>query len=348
MEFTSMTANFFNLSLSDLTTFLAEKGHKRYRAQQLYRWVYKSSVTDPEKMTNLSKNFRTELSELFCFQTPQLVKHLKSADGTEKLIFKTQENFEFESILIPSKNRMTLCLSSEVGCNMGCKFCYTGKQKLKKRLSTFEIVGQYITAQKFLKSHSKITNLVFMGMGEPLDNEQAVFTSIDIFHEPLGINLSKKRITVSTSGIVDRIEKVTQSKVRLAVSLNGVDDHVRTSLMPINRKWPLQELLKACKKHTQEAKEKVTFEYVLLKGVTDSTNDARRLYHLTKAIPCKINIIPFNEHPQSGFLRPEEDRIVNFQNTLIQLGAHVLRRKTMGDDILAACGQLNPQKGDLQ
>jgi 23S rRNA (adenine2503-C2)-methyltransferase len=179
-----------------------------------------------------------------------------------------------------------------------------------------------------------------MGMGEPLDNPEAVFDSIEILHAPLACNLSRKKITVSTSGIVPLIPLITASKTRLAVSLNGVNDEVRSYIMPINKRWPIAELLEACKKHCDETDDKVTFEYVLLKGVTDSLQDALDLYRLTKPIPCKINIIPFNEHPGSGFERPSENTIRAFQDRLIELGAHVLRRKTMGRDIYAACGQL--------
>ncbi|MEK6555788.1 MAG: radical SAM protein, partial [Bdellovibrionota bacterium] len=202
------------------------------------------------------------------------------------------------------------------------------------------IVGQYIAAQKVLPEGQRISNIVFMGMGEPLDNPDNVFRSIEVFHEPSGFNLSRKKITVSTSGLVDLIPLVTKSKTRLAVSLNGSNDAVRSYIMPINKKWPIAELMKACKEHADETGDSVTLEYVLLKGVTDSIEDARELHRLTCNLPCKINIIPFNEHPGSGFTRPGEEAIRAFQNELIRLGSHVLRRKTMGRDIFAACGQL--------
>jgi 23S rRNA (adenine2503-C2)-methyltransferase len=223
---------------------------------------------------------------------------------------------------------------------MACSFCFTGKQKLKRRLTAGEIVGQFLQVMDRLDPGVRISNIVFMGMGEPLDNAEAVFKSIEIFHSPWGLNLSRKKITVSTSGIVPMIPKVTEAGVRLAVSLNGVNDEVRSRIMPINKRWPIAELLDACRAHCDATGDKVTMEYVLLKDVTDSLEDARDLYHLTKTVPCKINIIPFNEHPDSGFSRPEEDRIVAFHNELMRLGAHVLRRKTMGRDIYAACGQL--------
>jgi len=332
--------SFYNFTLPELTTHLKGLGKEGYRAQQLYRWVYGRRITDTEGMSNLSKEFRQEVAERFDFSLPGIEREHLSSDGTRKYLFGVGQGKTVEAVLIPSEGRLTLCLSSEVGCNMACKFCYTAKQKLQRRLAASEIVGQFLAVQDSLPAEMKISNIVFMGMGEPLDNPENVFRSIEIFHSSWGLNLSRKRITVSTSGVVPMIPEVTRSGARLAVSLNGVNDEVRGQIMPINRRWPLKDLMEACLKYTEDARDKVTFEYVLLKGVTDSLQDARDLYHLTKSIPCKINIIPFNEHPNSGFERPDESRIVAFQNKLMDLGAHVLRRKTMGRDIYAACGQL--------
>ncbi len=331
---------FFSLTLPELTEAIKGLGKPGFRAQQLYRWMHAQGIEDFDKMTNLSKEFRKELPELFDFSMPAIQTVHKSVDGTTKILFSVGMNRSVEAVLIPSKGRLTICLSSEVGCNMACKFCYTGKQKLQRKLETWEIVGQFAQAQRILPPGERITNIVFMGMGEPLDNPEAVFKSIEILHSPWGFNLSRRRITVSTSGIVPMIPKVTEAGVRLAVSLNGVNDQIRSEIMPINKRWPIAELLKACREHCHLSGDKVTLEYVLLKGVTDSLEDARALHALTRSVPCKINIIPFNEHPDSGFHRPEEATIVRFQNELIRLGSHVLRRKTMGRDIYAACGQL--------
>ncbi len=333
--------NFYELTHKKLEEFLQENELERFRADQLFRWVYGRRETDFAKMTNMSKVARAKLAEILRFELPKTVKHLKSADGTEKFLFEVGGGDTVESVLIPADDRLTLCVSSEVGCNMGCKFCFTGKQKMKRRLTTAEIVGQYLAASSSVAARDRrITNIVFMGMGEPLDNPDAVFSSIEVLHAPLGCNLSKKKITVSTSGIVPLIPRVTESGARLAVSLNGVNDEVRTQVMPINKRWPLKVLLESCREHCRQTGDRVTFEYVLLKGVTDSLESARALYRLTRDVPCKINIIPFNEHPGSGFTRPDESQVVKFQNELIRLGAHVLRRKTMGRDIYAACGQL--------
>jgi len=331
---------FFSLTLPELTEAIKSLGKPGFRGQQLYRWIYGMGMQDFEKMTNFSKDFRKEVPEMFDFQLPEVLTVHKSVDGTTKMLFNVGAGKSVEAVLIPSPGRLTICLSSEVGCNMGCKFCYTGKQKLQRKLETWEIVGQFVQAARTLPEGQRISNIVFMGMGEPLDNADAVFKSIEILHSTWGLNVSRKRVTVSTSGIVPMIPRVTQAGVRLAVSLNGVNDDIRTEIMPINKRWPLDQLLEACRVHCRETGDKVTFEYVLLKGVTDSIQDARDLHQLTRSVPCKVNIIPFNEHPNSGFHRPSEQAIIAFQNELIRLGSHVLRRRTMGRDIYAACGQL--------
>ncbi len=331
---------FFSLTLPELTEAIKTLGKPGFRAQQLYRWIYGQGMQDFEKMTNFSKDFRKEVPEMFDFSLPEVITTHKSVDGTSKMLFNVGAGKSVEAVLIPSPGRLTICLSSEVGCNMACKFCYTGKQKLQRRLETWEIVGQFVQASRSLPPGQRITNIVFMGMGEPLDNCDAVFKSIDILHDTWGLNVSRKRVTVSTSGIVPMMPKITEARVRMAVSLNGVNDEVRSEVMPINKRWPLKELLQACRDHCEATGDKVTFEYVLLKGVTDSLQDARDLHELVKTVPCKVNIIPFNEHPNSGYERPSEKTIVAFHNELIRLGTHVLRRKTMGRDIYAACGQL--------
>ncbi|QDK36747.1 23S rRNA (adenine(2503)-C(2))-methyltransferase RlmN [Bdellovibrio sp. NC01] len=333
--------NFYSLTLEDLKAFLKGKGKEQFRAQQIFKWVYEQRITDVEQMTNLSKDFRAELPKLLSFELPKVVSHLKSVDGTQKFLFDVGDNMTVESVLIPSEGRQTLCISSEVGCNIGCKFCFTGKQKLKRRLRTEDIVGQFMHVHDLLEEGQRITNIVFMGMGEPLDNPEAVFKTIDVVHSPWGINLSRKKITVSTSGIVPEMWRIADAKVRLAVSLNAPTDEIRTQVMPINKKWNTEKLLAACKDYTDKTGDKVTFEYVLLKGVTDSIENARQVAKLTRNIPCKINIIPFNEHPGTDYQRPADETIEAFHSELNRLGVHVLLRRSMGRDIFAACGQLN-------
>lgn len=334
---------FYNLTMDELKQALKGLGKESFRAQQLFRWVYGQHITDFEKMTNLSKDFREELPNILDFRLPKIVSDLTSEDGTRKFLFEVEAGKTVEAVIIPSQDRLTLCVSSEVGCNMGCKFCFTGKQRMIRKLETWEIVGQLKQASSLLKEGQRITNIVFMGMGEPLDNPENVFKAIEIFHSNWGFNLSRKRITVSTSGIVPMIPKVIESGVRLAVSLNGVNDKVRSEIMPINKRWNMKALLDSCLEYTQQTGEMVTFEYVLLKGVTDSLEDAKELAKIAKRIPSKINIIPFNEHPDSGFVRPPEKHIQAFHKELMRLGVHVLRRKTMGRDIYAACGQLTSE-----
>jgi 23S rRNA (adenine2503-C2)-methyltransferase len=335
------TKNFYEYNLSELEQVLTGLGKEKFRAKQVFKWVYEKGVENFEEMSNVSKKFRAELPAIFHFELPKKVAELKSKDGTRKWLFDIGDGMTIETVLIPNKERLTLCVSSEVGCNIACKFCFTGKQKLKRRLTAGQIVGQFLHAQNSLeKDGMRVTNIVFMGMGEPRDNAEAVFRSIEILHQPDGINFSRRKITVSTSGIVPNIPLITKSGTRLAVSLNAPNNEVRSEVMPINRKWDVWQLLDACREHYRESGDRITFEYVLLKGVTDKIEQAKELWELVRDIPCKINLIPFNEHPGSGYQRPDPESVVAFQNELIRLGAHVLLRKTMGRDIFAACGQL--------
>lgn len=332
--------NFFDLTRNDLQDLVKSFGKEKFRSHQLFQWVYAKGVTDFNEMTNLSKEFRAQLPNLLDMSKLEIVSHLKSVDGTRKFLFKLSNGDTIECVLIPSEDRRTLCVSSEVGCNMACQFCFTAKQKLKKRLTPGEIVLQFLMVQEVLPAEERITNVVFMGMGEPLDNPEAVFKAIDILHDQVGMNFSRKRITVSTSGLAPQIDLIAQSGARLAVSLNATTNELRDKIMPINRKYPLEVLLQACRNYYKKTKENITFEYVLLKDVNDSLDDARRIHKLTKGLECKINLIPFNEHPGADFKRPAGDDVHLFQKVLMDLGMHVLIRRTMGRDIYAACGQL--------
>lgn len=336
--------NIYGLSLSDLAAKLKGLGKEKFRAQQIFKWVFEKRVTNFDEMLNVSKEFRSELHELFSLDLPKVTTHLKSVDGTQKFLFRLTDGYTVEAVLIPSEDRLTLCISSEVGCNMACGFCFTGKQKLKRRLKAHEIVGQFVQVEDRLALEGrKVSNIVFMGMGEPLDNSDEVFKTVEILHEPFGRNLSRRKITISTSGIVPEMYKIAESRTRLAVSLNAFDDEVRSKVMPINRKYPLKDLLAECKRYTDETGDRVTFEYVLLKGVTDQIEHARKVWQLVRHIPCKINIIPFNEHPGTGYERPSDEQVEKFHAELMRLGAHVLLRRTMGRDIFAACGQLTSE-----
>ncbi|MBC7458094.1 MAG: 23S rRNA (adenine(2503)-C(2))-methyltransferase RlmN [Bdellovibrionaceae bacterium] len=336
-------ANFYSFTLEGLQEYLKKFGKEKFRAQQIYKWVYESRVSNIDDMSNLSKDFRAELKNILTFEMPEVIKHLISVDGTQKFLFDVKEGNTVEAVVIPSDDRLTLCISSEIGCNMACKFCFTGKQKLKRRLTADEIVGQFMRVHDSLQKEGlgrRISNIVFMGMGEPLDNSTNVFKSIDVLHSQWGINLSLKKITVSTSGIIPEMYKVANAKVRLAVSLNAFSDEVRSEVMPINKKYPLKDLLEECKRYFRATGEKITMEYVLLKGITDQIEHAQKLVKLLKDVPCKINLIPFNEHPGSGYERPSDETVQAFHTEAMRLGAQVLLRRTMGRDIFAACGQL--------
>lgn len=336
--------NFYDLTLEDLKNYLKKYGKEQFRAQQIYKWVYERRITNIDEMSNLSKDFKEEFRNKLDFSMPKILSHLVSVDGTQKFLFDVKNGNTVEAVIIPSEDRLTLCISSEIGCNMACKFCFTGKQKLKRRLTAAEIVGQFMQASDVIAAKGlRISNVVFMGMGEPLDNSDHVFKSVDILHEPFGRNFSRRKITISTSGIVPEMWKVAASKTRLAVSLNGSNDEIRSKVMPINNRYPIADLLKACREHYRVSKDKITFEYVMLKGITDSLVHARELHILTRSVPCKINLIPFNEHPGADFSRPSDDTIERFQAELIKLGSHVLLRRTMGRDIFAACGQLTSE-----
>ncbi len=338
--------NFYDHGLKGLRTFFKEKGEKPFRSDQIFGWVYKKRIESLNEMTDLSQSIRENLPEWMNFNRPSVVDYKVSTDGTEKYLFDAGEGLTVETVMIPNKDRKTLCVSSEVGCNLGCTFCYTGKFKLKKRLTASEIVGQFLEVDNRHKSKGEkgISSIVFMGMGEPLDNSDNVFEAIDILTSDKGIHLSKKRITVSTSGLVQHIPKVTESGVNLAVSLNGSNDQVRSEIMPINKKYSISDLLKATDEHSEKTGSEVTFEYVLLKDKTDSIENAKELVKLLKNRKAMVNLIPFNEHPGSDFKCPEESNIEAFQRHLIKSGVRAYRRKTRGTDIYAACGQLHAVK----
>lgn len=333
--------NFFDQTLSELQCILNGQGKEAYRAGQIYKWAYQKGVYDFSLMTNISKIFRAELPRLLSFPLPKIKQRCQSQDGTQKFLIDFGGGQTVESVLIPSDGRLTLCISSEIGCNFGCTFCFTAKTRMKRRLTAGEIVAQYLLLSKLQQTNERITNIVFMGMGEPLDNPDGVFRAIEILNSDLGIGFSRKKITISTAGVVRLIPRVTEARVGLTVSLNGVNNTVRSQLMPINKRWSINELIDACRQHAQVSGEKITFSYVMIRGITDSLQDARELFRLTRYIPCKINIIPYNPFPGSPLERPREEMVMKFHQTLLDLGAHVLYRRSKGADILAACGQLS-------
>lgn len=332
--------NLKSLSQDELESFILGTGLPRYRADQLVQWIYRRRVSDIDAITVLSKNVRDALKERCYISSLNCQKTLRSSDGTEKFLFSLEDGSGIESILIPDKDRLTLCISSQVGCSLGCKFCHTGRLGLIRNLKAHEIVDQILTAQKIAGSRKQITNIVLMGMGEPLLNFNEVVEALWRIVSFIGI--SPRRITLSTAGIVPKISLLSQKAppVNLAISLNAPTDEVRSSLMPVNRRYPIRALISACRNFPLPPRRRITFEYVLVGEVNDSPEDAMRLVKLLRGLRCKVNLIPVNPYPGFGLKRPSETTIDSFQNILIRHNITALIRKSKGQDIQAACGQL--------
>ncbi|KPP84268.1 MAG: 23S rRNA (adenine(2503)-C(2))-methyltransferase [Rhodobacteraceae bacterium HLUCCO07] len=325
----------------------------KMRADQLWQWIYQRGESDFAAMTNLAKAYRASLAENFVIERPEVVSKLVSADGTRKYLVRISGGHEVEVVYIPEEDRGTLCISSQVGCTLTCSFCHTGTQKLVRNLTAGEIVGQIMIARDDLDEWPKpgegsdarprlLSNIVLMGMGEPLYNFENVRDAMKIAMDPEGISLSRRRITLSTSGVVPEIARTAQEiGCQLAVSFHATTDEVRDKLVPINRKWPIATLLDALRAYPKASNsERITFEYVMLKGVNDSDADARRLVQLIRGIPAKINLIPFNEWPGAPHERSDWERIESFADIIYKAGYASPIRTPRGEDIMAACGQL--------
>ena len=340
--------NIFDIDLETFQSQIAQAGHQPFRAKQLWRWLYKEEQIDFELMTDLAKDFREYLAEYYQISFPKINFDHTSKDGTRKWLFDMGENNAIETVFIPEKNRGTLCISSQVGCALECTFCSTGRQGFNRNLSQAEIISQLWLANQKLadqyqnQDHKPVTNVVMMGMGEPLANYENVVGALKIMLDDKAYGLSRRRVTVSTSGLVPAIKKLKNDcPVSLAISLHAPNNKIRDEIVPINKKYPLSELLDACKDYLEKApRDFITFEYVMLKGVNDSDQDALELVDLVKNIACKFNLIPFNPFPKSGYESSSKDRILSFQKILINHEIVTTIRKTRGDDIDAACGQL--------
>jgi 23S rRNA (adenine2503-C2)-methyltransferase len=331
-----------NLSVPQLQTFLAELGGERYRAQQVARWVFRAGVAHVAEKTDIPKALRQLLEERACITRLAGLEVYRASDGTRKLRYQLSDAAVIESVLIREPTRLTLCLSTQAGCRIGCAFCLTTKGGLRRHLRPAEIVDQLIQARMVLEPGEQLTNLVFMGMGEPLDNYQATVKALRILTHPEAIGLSPRRITVSTSGVVPALRAFAAEglRVNLAVSLNAPNDAIRTRLMPINRKWPLRELLGVCKDYPLAPSRRITFEYVLLEGINDQPVHAEEVARLLKGLRCKVNLIPFNEFPGAAFRRPPPEAVQRFQDILVSHFLTTTVRESRGRDIGAACGQL--------
>lgn len=347
--------NLLGLSLRQMEQFFLDIGEKKFRAQQMLKWIHHAGVLDIAQMSNLGKALREKLLEIAEVRPPEIVSQSDSVDGTRKWAIRVEGGGLVETVLIPEGARGTLCVSSQVGCSLDCSFCSTGKQGFQRDLSAAEIIGQVWLAinsyDAFQSGNGRIvTNVVMMGMGEPLLNFDNVVSAMDLMLEDLAYGLSKRRVTLSTSGVVpalDRLAKV--SEVSLAISLHAPNDALRSELVPINRRYPIATLLQSARNYIDAQSDKkrvVTIEYTLMAGINDQQEHARELAVLLRDFPCKINLIPFNSFPQSGYERPSGNAVSRFWQVLIDAGFIVTVRTTRGDDIDAACGQLVGQVVD--
>ncbi|MDD2408368.1 MAG: 23S rRNA (adenine(2503)-C(2))-methyltransferase RlmN [Tepidiphilus sp.] len=355
--------NLLDFDLPQLTDWIQSLGERPFRARQIFRWIHREGCDDFAAMSDVAKSLRAKLAEQAIIAAPRVLRDSVSRDGTRKWLLDVGGGNAVETVFIPERSRGTLCISTQAGCALECAFCSTGKQGFNRNLSTAEILGQLWLANRLLgvaktegdwdttegpDNGRVVTNVVLMGMGEPLANFEAVVRALRVMLDDHGYGLSRRRVTVSTSGIVPAIDRLREHcPVALAVSLHAPNDALRDRLVPINRKYPLHELLAACQRYLERApRDFITFEYVLLAGVNDEPEHARELVALVRDVPCKFNLIPFNPFPGAPFARPEEGRIRRFAAILMEAGLVTTTRKTRGDDVAAACGQLAGQVRD--
>jgi 23S rRNA (adenine2503-C2)-methyltransferase len=344
--------NLLDFDAAGLADWFAQLGEKPFRARQVLRWMHRFGVDDFGQMTDVAKSLRAKLAAVAEIRGPVPVRDSTAADGTRKWLLDVGASNAVETVFIPEANRGTLCISTQVGCALECSFCSTGRQGFNRNLTTAEIIGQLWHANRMLGAVKQpgvgdsgervVSNVVLMGMGEPLANYDNVVAALKLMLDDNAYGLSRRRVTVSTAGMVPAMDRLRQEvPVALAVSLHAPTDALRDELVPLNRKYPLHELLAACRRYLDNApRDFITFEYVLLAGINDSDADARALLALTRDMPCKFNLIPFNPFPDSGYRKPSAERVRRFQEILMQADVVTTVRKTRGDDIDAACGQL--------
>lgn len=334
--------NLLDLLPAELEKLAETMGAPRYRGRQLAGWIYAKGVTDIRAMSDLPKDFREVLAARAEIAVPEIERRTPSQDGSQKLVLILADGARVQSVLMPDEDRLTLCVSTQVGCGFACAFCLTGTMGLQRNLSAGEIVGQVLAARATLPEGTRITHVVYMGMGEPLANYAATVKSLRLLTDPRALAFSPRRITVSTVGLVSGIEKLAKEdlKVNLAISLHATSNAIRDRIMPVNKGFAIEELLAACRRFPLAFRQRMTFEYVLLDGVNDAPEDARRLVRLLKGIRTRVNLIPFNDWEGSGFARPPLPRILAFQSILLEHGIRATVRWSKGEDIGAACGQL--------
>jgi 23S rRNA (adenine2503-C2)-methyltransferase len=333
-----------DLSRHQLADWLSSRGSRSFRTDQILRWVYLRQTDRFEAMTNLGKPLRADLEAAFVNPRLEVESETISTDGSRKLLFRLHDGLHIETVIIPEKDHLTLCISSQVGCGQGCRFCMTARGGIVRNLSAGEIISQVRDVQQRVGAEGglPLTNIVFMGMGEPLANYENVVQAVEMITDgDFGLKISTRRVTLSTAGLVPRMDDLGRdTRVNLAVSLNAADDDTRNRLMPINHRYPLADLIAACRRYPLPPRRKITFEYILMQGVNDSLDDARRLVKLLRPLKAKINLIPFNEHPGCEFKRPDPSRVVQFQELLADHHYTAIVRHSKGQDIGAACGQL--------
>lgn len=349
-----MKTQLIGLSKEELSARLLEMGEKPFRAKQLWQWIYNKGVTDFNDMTSLSKDFRTRLAAHFTLSHPKIMTEQNSQDGTRKWLVEFDDQKQVECVYIPETDRGAVCISTQVGCAQGCKFCHTGTQKMMRNLTAGEIVGQFMTARDSYgewptptDETRHLSNIVVMGMGEPLYNFDHLKTALRILMDGDGIGISKRKITVSTAGMADKIPELADMGVKLAVSLHAPNDEIRNRIMPINRKFPLAVLMEACKKYQEKSERRqfITMEYVLLKGINDSEENAYELMRLVKGLEVKFNLIPFHSWKGAPFEPSDKETIHRFAKILESHFFAAPIRRSRGEDIMAACGQLKSLKG---
>ena len=334
--------NLLDFTLEEMEEFISSLGKEKFRARQIMKWLHQCGSLSFDDMTTLSRDFRARLSELARISRPQIIKMLTSTDGTKKALLRLEDGLFIESVLIPGKSHWTICLSTQAGCAMNCKFCLTASQGFKRNLLPSEIVGQLIALKHETPEGIDIKNIVMMGMGEPLANYENTLKTINILTCDFGLGISNRKITVSTCGLAPQIVQLGKDIcINLAVSLNAHDDETRSKIMPINKKYSLEVLLDACRQYPMPGRRLLTFEYILIDGFNSSVQDARKLAVLLKGQRCKLNLIVFNEFPGSPFKSPPQKDVESFQHTLIDNHYTTMLRKSKGSDILAACGQLS-------
>ena len=334
--------NLLDFTLEEMEEFISSLGKEIFRARQIMKWLHQSGSVSFEDMTTLSRDFRAKLSKLARISLPQIEKILTSTDGTKKALLRLEDGLFIESVLIPGKSHWTICLSTQAGCAMDCKFCLTASQGFKRNLLPSEIAGQLIALKHETPEGIDIKNIVMMGMGEPLANYENTLKTINILTCDFGLGISNRKITVSTCGLAPQIIQLGKDIcINLAVSLNAADDETRSKIMPINKKYSLEILLDACRQYPMPGRRLLTFEYILIDGFNSSVQDAKKLAALLKGQRCKLNLIVFNEYPGTSFKSPSQKTVEVFQQTLIDNHYTTMLRKSKGSDILAACGQLS-------